>query len=183
MKTGIAFVLGCALVVLAAPAAEAATLTFQYTFADSRTISGSLHGTLGADLDTFAVSSASNIVFNGTLLPIDPSDICSLNDFNSCAEQPTVSLSGSLANHNIFVCALGFDALGNCSFANDGGFFFGVFGAGAGDGLGNENFEPYIEANWSASITGVPEPATISLLITGLGLAGLVRRRIGKPTA
>ena len=160
---------------------KADTLTFSYNFFDGKTISGSFNGMLSGDI--FDVSSANPIIYNGTSLPVDPSDIRSLSDFPSGALQPTVSLSGLQANQDIFVCAQGFTG-GNCSFSSEGGFFFGVFGAAAGDALNNTSFEQYDQSRWHASVTAVPEPETFAMMLVGLGSMGAIaRRRKAKLTA
>lgn len=177
MKLKLSIACLAALMVVIAPSmAQSADLHFTYTFSSSRVISGDFQGTLQGDGDSFFVSSASNVVYNGTTLPVDPTDICSLNDFNSCAQQPQVSLSGLFANQNIFVCAQGFSG-GNCSFAGEGGFYFGIYGAAAGDGLDTTDFEGYQQERWNASTTSTPEPATYASLLGGLGLLGFVARR------
>lgn len=151
-------------------------LTFSYTFSTSRTIGGTFNGTLGIDGDTFNVVSASSILYNGNLLPVDPSDIRSLNDYPIGAQPPTVSLSGLQSNMNIFVCAQGFSG-GNCSFSSEGGFYFGIFGAAAGDGFNTSDFENFSQNSWSASVTAVPEPETYAMMLAGLGLLGFAARR------
>lgn len=153
---------------------KADTITFSYEFVNGKTIAGSFNGTLSGDV--FNVSSANTIVYNGISLPVDPSDIRSLSDFPKGALQPRVSLSGLQANQNIFVCSQGFIS-GNCSFSTEGGFYFGMAGAAAGDGLNNVAFEQYEQSRWNASVAAVPEPETYAMLLAGMGLIGAVYRR------
>jgi len=152
--------------------ANATLISFEYEFGDGSVLAGLLDGTVQGDGDTIFINdfggvTLDNVAFNS----IEPSDICSL--FNFCGLQPLVSFSGAIMD--VFVCSLGF-SLGNCSFADDGGFFLETgLGVAAQLPQGVQHTEGFAAERWSASV--VPEPGIFSLLAFGLVGAAWARRR------
>jgi hypothetical protein len=158
--------------------ASADSLNFSFQFSDGTDLTGTLLGNLEANGNTFDVKAVSTLSWNGTTWTgIAQSDIHSANDFPSYGDQPTVNVDGA-SGMNIFVCPKGFTDDGyNCSFANEGGFFLGNDGAGAGDGLSHSVFDDYRSASWHASLSAVPESPAWLMLVLGGVVARLGKKR------
>jgi hypothetical protein len=159
--------------------AQAATFAFSYTALTNEVLAGTVEGDLQADGDTIFVTGFGPVSFAGVgLSAIEPGEIRSGSDYPAGALQPVLSLSGSTMD--IFVCAQGFDTNGDCSLANEGGFFIGTgFGFAAGDGQGTVIFESgtYDAARWSIAAAPIPVPPAAALLAGALAALGGLRRR------
>jgi hypothetical protein len=173
--------------------ASAATYDFSYTFTDGQQITGSLDGTLSGtsitnisdlqvSLNGIAFTGGSDSSGKTTLgiygwntttdlfdsTPAVFSTVGSQNNFEIADENPT-----SANNPNYFF-----------SFVNDPAFGSAV---GAGNFLANDSFSgtsaPQSAADfpadgtWSVTPAPVPLPAALPLLLSGLGLFGIGRRR------
>jgi hypothetical protein len=155
------------------PNAEAAHFDFSYN-ANSRTLSGTLDGTLQADNNTVYVNSVLDFVtFDGSALP----SMAYVNSFDArfsySQGAPLLTLDGSFMD---FVA---------CE-TSDCYYFFG-FGVGnriestfgmpvylSSAGYATTQNEPFQQANWQ--IRAVPTPPTLVLLLAG-GSAYLLQRR------
>ncbi len=178
----------------ASAAASASTFDFSYTFTDGQQITGSLDGTLNgttiSNISDLQVS-LNGIAFSGgsdangpTTLAIygfDPtsgfgngpvtfSTVASQNNFEIADESPT----GANGANYFF------------TFANDPSFGTSI---GAGNFLASDRFSgpgapqsagDFTETGigtWSVTPSPVPLPAALPLLLSGLGLFGIGRRR------
>lgn len=160
------------------PAAQAALFDFSFRLAGGDILAGQLEGTLQADNNRIIVDAFLDFVtFNGApqvALPFVQSLDVVFGGVSGPLD-PIVTLDGSFMD--IVAC--------NSANCGDDGFGFAVgnaFAAGSGfpiyisgSTFGNAN-EPYSQPNWS--LTGVPLPATLPLLLIGaVGLAFSRRRR------
>ncbi len=170
-----------AAVVLAAcsSAAHASTFDFSYTFSDGQSLTGSLDGTLTGDLVT-NISNISvefdNSAFTGTLYA---------GTFNSAASSYNYSANAAVvstdATKNNFIFADNTDPGAN----NVTNFFYFVNGATPSGAQGQEVEAGSVTSGnlgidsgggkWS--LTPVPVPAALPLLMSGLGLLAAAKRR------
>jgi hypothetical protein len=176
----------------ASAAASASTFDFSYTFTDGQQISGSLDGTLtGTSITNISdlQLALNGIAFSGGSDPSGPtslgiygwntsdesfdapasfSTVSSKNNFEIADESPT---SANQANYFF-------------SFVNDPAFGTSV---GAGNFLASDKFSGpgatqsaadfAAAGTWTVKQAPVPLPAALPLLLSGLGLFGIGRRR------
>lgn len=158
-------------------ASAASTFDFSYTFGDSSTVTGSLLG----DLNGLFINNVSNVQvsLNGTAFsgPLYASawNTAIGNWDNTIA--PVVSTNAAL-NNFIFAdtnVPTDFGASNYLYFINDPTQGQQVFG----DNLntGDIAFDGPASATWSIAAAPVPLPASLSMLISGLGLFGVMMRR------
>jgi hypothetical protein len=170
-------------------AAHASTFDFSYTFTDGQTVTGSLDGTLSGDL----VTNVSNVnvdfqgsVFTGTLYA--GTFNASSGGFDYSPNAAVVSTNGA---QNNFIFADNTDPAAN----NVTNFFYYInnsaFSTDGTPAVSAANFNaanspfdldsPAAAGQWS--LTPVPVPAALPLLISGLGLLAAAKRRRNNQTA
>lgn len=173
----------------ASAAASAATFDFSYTFSDGQQITGSLDGTLNGT--TISNISDLQVSLNGVAFSggTDAGGATSLGIYgydaaNGSFDAPAVF--STVSSQNNFQIA---DE--NPNGANQANYFFSFvndpsFGTsiGAGNFLASDAFHPgtfQSAADFSDAgtwtVKPVPVPAALPLLLSGLGLFGIGRRR------
>jgi hypothetical protein len=166
------FMAAALLTALTVGVAQADTVyDFSYIFTDGTTLTGSLDGTLNGSF----VTNISNVEvsfggssFSGTLVG---------GSFDGAAFQtggPVVSTNGALNN---FIFA---DGDLNQGTATNYFFFNSTLGVLAANLNVNPNNTPSdftANGSWKLTAAPVPLPAALPLLLSGLGLLGLKRRR------
>ncbi len=178
-RSKLAGLAAAALLAVAAPAiANAQQLEFTYTEPDGQTFGAILDGTLAGDGNHFIVSGYESFFINGTAVAFTPTIFESYATFADLTgysgnSSGTVTLDGSyldLIAYSPDYPGEGFDLV-----VNDLVFAIqdvGTFGAFLGEGD-----KTYVQADWSASLLGVPEPATLAAFCTGLCALAMIRRR------
>ncbi len=168
-----------AMIAAAAPAmAQSQELEFTYIEPDGQTFGAILDGTLASDGNHFVISGYQQFFINGQAVAFTPTQyfvsyasVVGQNEGYSGNGSGTVTLDGSYLD--LFAEDDNYDAFD--LIYNDGAFDnhdVGTFGnfLGEGDNL-------YVQADWSAELLDVPEPASFAAVVSGLFALGLARRR------
>jgi hypothetical protein len=162
-------------------AAQASTFDFSYTFADGLALTGSLNGTLNGTLVTDV--SGITVAFNGTKF-VGP---LFAGNFNAASNSWDFSSGAAVistnAAQNNFIFADSSDPQGN----NVTNYFYfltsastsgpQVLAANTNVLVNNSDFDGPPNGTWSITAAAVPVPAALPLLLSGLGILGLKRRR------
>jgi len=166
---------GAALLAVLSSAANAATFDFSYTFSDGEALTGTLVGTLSGD----QVTDISNVTvdFNGTAY----TGTLSAGAFNSATNSWDYSANAAVistdATKNNFIIADSTDSQG-VGITN---YFYYVNDLASiyADNLnsGDQDLDSPGAGKWSLIPT--PIPAALPLLLSGLGLFQVARRRQG----
>lgn len=173
--------------------ASAATYDFSYTFTDGQQITGSLDGTLSGTTITGISDlqvSLNGIGFTGGTDPSGPTSLA-IYGWNSATDafDSTPAVFSTVGSQNKFEIA---DE--NPAGTNQNNYFFSytndpAFGSavGAGNFLASDSFsgpggfqaagDVPADGTWSVTPAPVPLPAALPLLLSGLGLFGIGRRR------
>lgn len=171
-------------------AAHASTFDFSYTFTDGQSVTGSLDGTRKGDL----VTNISNVevnfqgtVFTGALFAGTYNTTSGGFDYSPNA---AVVSSNPLLNNFIFADNTDpaannvtnfFYYINNSAFSADGNPAVSAANFNAGANSSFDLDSPAAVTQWS--LTPVPVPAALPLVISGLGLLAAARRRRQNQTA
>lgn len=166
--------LACAALLSVAGAAQASTFDISYTFGTGDTLVGTVDGTLnGAFIDNLSNIHLSydGDVFAGVLSASAWDPVNSAIDGSSAAR---ISIDGAL---NEFVIT---GSTGDYEFLfvnGDATIGDAILAADAVLTTNNAAFDSPVNASWSVTAAAVPEPASLALLLGGLGVVGLAARR------
>ena len=181
------FIQAAALLAACSGAAHASTFDFSYTFTDGQAVTGSFDGTQSGDLVTNIsnVSAAfEGVAFSGGSLFIgsfDPSGNSGKGAFNYAANSAVVSTDAALNN---FVINDSSDPLNdnstNSFYLVNGTTpdFFGSHEANVSTNAGPSDYDnEQVNGVGQWSLTPVPLPAALPLVLSGLGLLAAAKRR------
>lgn len=163
---------GAVVAMAVAPLAQAGAVLFDfsYTLEGGQVLSGQLDGTVdGTDPNLVIVASISNPVFDGAPGPALPFILSVTDFFLANGALPTVSFDGTAMD--LIACTDG-----GCSdgFAFDTSGIFGAPTYSSGSSFG-DTFEAYNPSAWS--LTPIPLPAALPLMVGALAVAGFAARR------
>jgi hypothetical protein len=158
----------CAVALLAATAANAATYAFSYHFLNGESVSGSFDGTATGNL----VSNVSNVAFSingsaiGGAINADDSSFSGAAVFSFNGLANNFLLYDSTFQHVLLSAAFGDNVTNVINYATP------LVAYAEGPGV---DVVPYSAARWN--LAAVPEPATYAMLLGGLALLGATTRR------
>jgi hypothetical protein len=177
-----------AVAILVSPcvAAQADTLTFSYYDQPiNDTFAGVLEGTLLADRNHFAVTAIDSLTANGVPVTLPFTFVGSWDTGYLTLYGGSPNVGGYLGNGLAVVTLDGsYIDFAGLAYGGQQGFFFFVndaydlsqsytrHGVVLGPGVGGYDAAfPFIDSNWTASVTAVPEPTSFALF--GFGMASL----------
>ena len=172
-----------AAIALTASAAQADILTFTYNHRGA-SVGGVFDGTLQPDHNTFVVTGYQSFSINGAPFAFTPSNFFGSADAFSHVGMgysgngsATLTLDGSYLDLTAFDGTNGLTFLVNNLMSSKLGNL--VYNAGAFEIVGSD--DPFVPGGWSASVSAVPEPATLAVFgFALLGFGALRRRKAAK---
>ena len=166
--------LACAALLSFAGASQAATFDISYTFGSNDTLTGTVDGTLNGSF----IDDITNIhlAYDGDAF----ADALTITAWDPLDSQPDAAgaarISTDASQNNFLITGTS----GNYEFLfvnGDANLGQAIFAADAVLTTNNAAFDSPVGASWSVTAAPVPEPASLALLIAGLGVVGTVARR------
>jgi hypothetical protein len=156
--------------------AHATTYNYSYQFGSGDLLTGTLEGSLQGDANTINVSAASLPSIAGNLFPAASNML--ISDDGITLGSAVVTLNGSLMNFGVVNTALG----NGFNLHNDAGVPVSFAGFALPSGIASkliygELFNPGAWSIKAADVSTVPLPASLLMLLTGLGGLLVVRRK------